>query len=40
MARGGINLALVRKAREALVARGQNRGRAEISQKLGHSFCK
>ena len=24
MARGGINLALVRKAREALVARGQN----------------
>ena len=40
MARGGINLALVRKAREALVARGQNPSIDAIRIELGNTGSK
>lgn len=40
MARGGINLALVRRAREALVARGQNPSIDAIRIELGNTGSK
>lgn len=40
MARGGINLALVRKAREALLARGQNPSIDAIRIELGNTGSK
>ncbi|MNJ29195.1 Chromosome partition protein Smc [compost metagenome] len=40
MARGGINLALVRKAREALIARGQNPSIDAIRIELGNTGSK
>jgi len=40
MARGGINLVLVRKAREALLARGQNPSIDAIRIELGNTGSK